>query len=209
MGQWAIGHVTNEGSIVQTIPQNTPLYQALIQGFKEGWSGQTHTHTHTHTQVCDLFFLCFRLFSKCCVVLCLQLPVPRWPWCEPRPDELVWTSPEGQSQSFRSKLMHFIPLYQFIKLPTASWIFTKTKHRSYPEMFFYCFLSCLLLPTNTTTVTPNRSSTSFTVRSAVPSSCVRSVQRGIRTLVSSPVDISCANPASEAGRYEPPSTYSL
>lgn len=36
MGQWAIGHVTNEGSIVQTIPQNTPLYQALIQGFKEG-----------------------------------------------------------------------------------------------------------------------------------------------------------------------------
>ncbi|CAG6014872.1 unnamed protein product [Menidia menidia] len=36
MGQWAIGHVTSEGDIVQTIPQNTPLYQALIQGFKEG-----------------------------------------------------------------------------------------------------------------------------------------------------------------------------
>ncbi|XP_034554548.1 E3 ubiquitin-protein ligase CBL-C isoform X2 [Notolabrus celidotus] len=36
MGQWAIGHVTNEGNIIQTIPQNTPLYQALIQGFKEG-----------------------------------------------------------------------------------------------------------------------------------------------------------------------------
>ncbi|XP_056331324.1 E3 ubiquitin-protein ligase CBL-C [Danio aesculapii] len=36
MGQWAIGHVTNDGSIVQTIPQNTPLYQALIQGFREG-----------------------------------------------------------------------------------------------------------------------------------------------------------------------------
>ncbi|XP_041649616.1 E3 ubiquitin-protein ligase CBL-C isoform X2 [Cheilinus undulatus] len=36
MGQWAIGHVTNEGSIIQTIPQNTPLYQALILGFKEG-----------------------------------------------------------------------------------------------------------------------------------------------------------------------------
>ncbi|XP_076593368.1 E3 ubiquitin-protein ligase CBL-C isoform X1 [Chaetodon auriga] len=36
MGQWAIGHVTTEGSIVQTIPQNTSLYQALIQGFKEG-----------------------------------------------------------------------------------------------------------------------------------------------------------------------------
>ncbi|XP_026227195.1 E3 ubiquitin-protein ligase CBL-C isoform X3 [Anabas testudineus] len=36
MGQWAIGHVTIEGGIVQTIPENTPLYQALIQGFREG-----------------------------------------------------------------------------------------------------------------------------------------------------------------------------
>lgn len=35
MGQWAIGHVTKEGHIIQTIPQNQPLYQALIQGFKE------------------------------------------------------------------------------------------------------------------------------------------------------------------------------
>ncbi|KAI1886289.1 hypothetical protein AGOR_G00212470 [Albula goreensis] len=36
MGQWAIGHVAGDGTIVQTIPQNTPLYQALIQGFREG-----------------------------------------------------------------------------------------------------------------------------------------------------------------------------
>ncbi|XP_036441993.1 E3 ubiquitin-protein ligase CBL-C [Colossoma macropomum] len=36
MGQWAIGHVTFDGSIVQTIPENTPLYQALIKGFREG-----------------------------------------------------------------------------------------------------------------------------------------------------------------------------
>ncbi|CAL9705174.1 unnamed protein product [Knipowitschia caucasica] len=36
MGQWAIGHVTAEGEVIQTIPQNTPLYWALIQGFKEG-----------------------------------------------------------------------------------------------------------------------------------------------------------------------------
>ncbi|RVE62957.1 hypothetical protein OJAV_G00162000 [Oryzias javanicus] len=36
MGQWAIGHVTAEGDIIQTIPGDTPLYQALIQGFKEG-----------------------------------------------------------------------------------------------------------------------------------------------------------------------------
>ncbi|CAL8247505.1 unnamed protein product [Lota lota] len=36
MGQWAIGHVTKEGDIIQTIPQNTPLYQALVKGFKAG-----------------------------------------------------------------------------------------------------------------------------------------------------------------------------
>ncbi|KAK3572163.1 hypothetical protein QTP86_022242 [Hemibagrus guttatus] len=36
MGQWAIGYVTPVCSIVQTIPENTPLYQALIQGFKQG-----------------------------------------------------------------------------------------------------------------------------------------------------------------------------
>ncbi|KAI4871210.1 hypothetical protein NFI96_003476 [Prochilodus magdalenae] len=36
MGQWAIGHVTIDGTIIQTIPENTPLYQALIQGFREG-----------------------------------------------------------------------------------------------------------------------------------------------------------------------------
>ncbi|XP_065116955.1 E3 ubiquitin-protein ligase CBL-C isoform X1 [Paramisgurnus dabryanus] len=36
MGQWAIGHVTYDGNIVQTIPQNTPLFQALIKGFREG-----------------------------------------------------------------------------------------------------------------------------------------------------------------------------
>ncbi|MCJ8728533.1 hypothetical protein PDJAM_G00005580 [Pangasius djambal] len=36
MGQWAIGYVAPNCSIVQTIPENTPLYQALIQGFRQG-----------------------------------------------------------------------------------------------------------------------------------------------------------------------------
>ncbi|XP_055019433.1 E3 ubiquitin-protein ligase CBL-C isoform X2 [Boleophthalmus pectinirostris] len=36
LGQWAIGHVTTDGAVIQTIPQNTPLYLALIQGYKEG-----------------------------------------------------------------------------------------------------------------------------------------------------------------------------
>lgn len=36
MGQWAIGHVTVDGHILQTIPENTPLYLALIEGFSKG-----------------------------------------------------------------------------------------------------------------------------------------------------------------------------
>lgn len=58
MGQWAIGHVTVEGNIVQTIPENTPLYQALIQGFKEGWLEEKKKHT----QVSGLFLYLFVSF---------------------------------------------------------------------------------------------------------------------------------------------------
>ncbi|XP_066575429.1 E3 ubiquitin-protein ligase CBL-C [Amia ocellicauda] len=36
LGQWAIGHVTHDGTVVQTIPHNSPLYNALIQGQREG-----------------------------------------------------------------------------------------------------------------------------------------------------------------------------
>uniref|UniRef100_A0A3Q0TF98 E3 ubiquitin-protein ligase CBL n=1 Tax=Amphilophus citrinellus TaxID=61819 RepID=A0A3Q0TF98_AMPCI len=37
LGQWAIGYVTNDGNILQTIPNNKPLFQALIDGYKEGF----------------------------------------------------------------------------------------------------------------------------------------------------------------------------
>ncbi|KAL8219734.1 UNVERIFIED_CONTAM: hypothetical protein K2H54_032220 [Gekko kuhli] len=37
LGQWAIGYVTESGGILQTIPQNKPLFQALIDGHKEGF----------------------------------------------------------------------------------------------------------------------------------------------------------------------------
>lgn len=35
LGQWAIGFVSQEGKIVQTIPQSKSLYQALIDGMEE------------------------------------------------------------------------------------------------------------------------------------------------------------------------------
>lgn len=41
----------------------------------------------------------------------------------------------------------------------------------------------------------------FTVRLEAPSSCVRSVQRRIKTPASSPVGIFCASLVSLAGRY--------
>lgn len=37
LGQWAIGYVTVDGSILQTIPQNKSLCQALLDGFREGF----------------------------------------------------------------------------------------------------------------------------------------------------------------------------
>ncbi|KAF7282779.1 hypothetical protein GWI33_001927 [Rhynchophorus ferrugineus] len=37
LGQWAIGYVTPEGEILQTIPQNKSLIQALLDGYREGF----------------------------------------------------------------------------------------------------------------------------------------------------------------------------
>ncbi|XP_049541311.1 E3 ubiquitin-protein ligase CBL isoform X2 [Anopheles darlingi] len=37
LGQWAIGYVTHEGEILQTIPQNKSLCQALLDGHREGF----------------------------------------------------------------------------------------------------------------------------------------------------------------------------
>lgn len=36
LGQWAIGYVTPDQQILQTIPQNKSLAQALIDGQREG-----------------------------------------------------------------------------------------------------------------------------------------------------------------------------
>ncbi len=36
LGQWAIGYVTVDGNILQTIPQNKSLCQALLDGYREG-----------------------------------------------------------------------------------------------------------------------------------------------------------------------------
>ena len=46
LGQWAIGYVTHDGNILQTIPQNKSLIQALLEGSQEGFylypNGEDH-----------------------------------------------------------------------------------------------------------------------------------------------------------------------
>ncbi|XP_069057547.1 E3 ubiquitin-protein ligase CBL-C isoform X1 [Pleurodeles waltl] len=37
LGQWAIGYVNQDGSILQTIPQNKPLFQSLMDGERDGF----------------------------------------------------------------------------------------------------------------------------------------------------------------------------
>ncbi|XP_020707299.1 E3 ubiquitin-protein ligase CBL-B isoform X3 [Athalia rosae] len=37
LGQWAIGYVTSDGDILQTIPHNKSLIQALLDGYREGF----------------------------------------------------------------------------------------------------------------------------------------------------------------------------
>ncbi|XP_008584220.1 PREDICTED: E3 ubiquitin-protein ligase CBL-C [Galeopterus variegatus] len=37
LGQWAIGYVSVDGSILQTIPPNRPLFQVLLEGRKNGF----------------------------------------------------------------------------------------------------------------------------------------------------------------------------
>lgn len=36
LGQWAIGYVSSDGSILQTIPLNKTLLQVLLKGQKDG-----------------------------------------------------------------------------------------------------------------------------------------------------------------------------
>ncbi|KAM4824921.1 E3 ubiquitin-protein ligase CBL-C isoform 2-T2 [Thomomys bottae] len=36
LGQWAIGHVSSDGDILQTIPSNRPLFQVLLEGQENG-----------------------------------------------------------------------------------------------------------------------------------------------------------------------------
>jgi E3 ubiquitin-protein ligase CBL len=54
LGQWAIGYVTADGQILQTIPQNKSLCQALLDGQREGFYLYPDGKTNVNT---DLSFL--------------------------------------------------------------------------------------------------------------------------------------------------------
>lgn len=123
MGQWAIGHVTTEGNIVQTIPENTPLYLALIQGFREGWLGQTRASL-THRL---FFFVCVCIFSlrDVCFCGCSYLyPDGR----DVNPDLTSLCEPAQRGK------------VKVTEVSRGSGTTLKTKHRSYSEMLSYCFI---------------------------------------------------------------------
>ncbi|XP_059760691.1 E3 ubiquitin-protein ligase CBL-C isoform X2 [Balaenoptera ricei] len=55
-GQWAIGFVSSDGSILQTIPLNKPLFQALLEGQKEGFYlyPDGKNHNPDLTELCQM-----------------------------------------------------------------------------------------------------------------------------------------------------------
>lgn len=79
-------------------PDHPPEYTSLL-GFNPGLQWRlVRTNTHClNTQDILVFF-----FNRP-VYLLQQLPLSRRQRREPRSDEIVWTSPMGQSQSYRGK----------------------------------------------------------------------------------------------------------
>uniref|UniRef100_A0A3P9DJH5 E3 ubiquitin-protein ligase CBL n=1 Tax=Maylandia zebra TaxID=106582 RepID=A0A3P9DJH5_9CICH len=76
LGQWAIGYVTADGNILQTIPHNKPLFQALIDGYREGFylfpdgraqnpdlTGLCEPSPQDHIKVTQVCFSCGSSFS--------------------------------------------------------------------------------------------------------------------------------------------------
>nr|XP_030729839.1 E3 ubiquitin-protein ligase CBL-C isoform X2 [Globicephala melas] len=55
-GQWAIGFVSSDGNILQTIPVNKPLFQALLEGQKEGFYlyPDGKNHNPDLTELCQM-----------------------------------------------------------------------------------------------------------------------------------------------------------
>ncbi|XP_019610372.2 E3 ubiquitin-protein ligase CBL-C isoform X2 [Rhinolophus sinicus] len=56
LGQWAIGYVSSDGSILQTIPLNKPLFKALLEGQKEGFYlyPDGKNHNPDLTELCQM-----------------------------------------------------------------------------------------------------------------------------------------------------------
>lgn len=55
-GQWAIGYVSSDGRILQTIPLNKPLFKALLEGEKEGFYlyPDGKNHNPDLTELCQM-----------------------------------------------------------------------------------------------------------------------------------------------------------
>lgn len=65
LGQWAIGYVTSDGNILQTIPHNKPLFQALIDGYREGLYVTCHTLSLFGSDPACILISCAKLSTVC------------------------------------------------------------------------------------------------------------------------------------------------
>ncbi|XP_055267885.1 E3 ubiquitin-protein ligase CBL-C [Moschus berezovskii] len=82
LGKWAIGYVSSDGSILQTIPLNKPLFQVLLEGQKEGFylypDGKNHNpdltelchmephqHIHVSEEQLQLYWAMDSTFELC------------------------------------------------------------------------------------------------------------------------------------------------
>ncbi|XP_006901321.1 PREDICTED: E3 ubiquitin-protein ligase CBL-C [Elephantulus edwardii] len=82
VGQWAIGYVSSDGSILQTIPPNKPLFQVLLEGQKKGvylypdgkkhnpdltelCQMEPHQHIHVSEEQLQLYWAMDSTFQLC------------------------------------------------------------------------------------------------------------------------------------------------
>lgn len=101
LGQWAIGYVTAEGEILQTIPQNKSLCQALLDGHR--WDSHQITlfkidHLHHYLFYFISDFNLVTCFSNVCV-FCVCYAMSNMCWYGKIYREGFYLYPDGRSSN--------------------------------------------------------------------------------------------------------------
>lgn len=99
LGQWAIGYVTSDGDILQTIPHNKSLCQALLDGYREGlWVYTVESHRLRYAVHLSRLYV-HKDFMNTYSKIDLQLLIPGRPKYKSRLDMGGATNAGGAHQS--------------------------------------------------------------------------------------------------------------